>query len=153
MSYIAILSDVHGNLQALESVIKDMGNYDIQKMILLGDLIDYGQKSNEVITFFRYNCPYPIICNLWGNHEKSIVLQDYSLFSSARGVDCAKHTAKSLSDDTLEYLSTSLEKKCYAEFTINKMKCLTIHGSLDNPAWQGIYPSELQEFYFNNWDR
>ena len=44
MSRIAILSDIHGNLFALEKVIDDFK--DIESIILLGDLIDYGMQSN-----------------------------------------------------------------------------------------------------------
>ena len=42
MSRIAILSDIHGNLYALERVVQDMDSRCIDQAILLGDLIDYG---------------------------------------------------------------------------------------------------------------
>ena len=49
MSVYAILSDIHGNLFALEEVVRDFK--DIDHVILLGDLIDYGMQSNEVVKF------------------------------------------------------------------------------------------------------
>ena len=45
----AILSDIHGNLYALKKVADDIKKYCIDGIILLGDIIDYGMRSNEII--------------------------------------------------------------------------------------------------------
>ena len=102
MSRYAILSDIHGNLFALEEVINDFK--DIDYIILLGDLIDYGMQSNEVVEFICDNLTEKIICNLWGNHEKAILTEDYDHFSSKRGVESAKYIGSQLSDFTKSYL-------------------------------------------------
>ena len=39
---VAILSDVHGNLRALENVLNSNIFKTVDKIILLGDLVDYG---------------------------------------------------------------------------------------------------------------
>ena len=90
MSKYAILSDIHGNLFALKEVIDDFK--DIDFIILLGDLIDYGMQSNEVVEYIKENLSSKIICNIWGNHEKAIMTQDFNHFSSKRGVESAKFT-------------------------------------------------------------
>lgn len=46
---VAILSDVHGNLRALENVLNSNIFKTVDKIILLGDLVDYGPHSNEVV--------------------------------------------------------------------------------------------------------
>lgn len=76
MSKYAILSDIHGNLFALKEVSNDLINQDIDSIILLGDLIDYGMQSNEVVEFIREKFSSKIICNIWGNHEKAILKND-----------------------------------------------------------------------------
>ncbi|WP_425616238.1 metallophosphoesterase [Anatilimnocola sp. NA78] len=38
----AILSDVHGNLEALTAVLRDIEMHDVDEIICLGDLIGYG---------------------------------------------------------------------------------------------------------------
>ena len=83
MSKYAVLSDIHGNLFALKEVVKDLDNYNIKSIILLGDLIDYGMQSNEVIDFIVNNLSDKIICNIWGNHEKAILTKDISLWKLA----------------------------------------------------------------------
>ena len=143
----AILADIHGNLYALRSVIEDMCCYEIKGIILLGDLIDYGMQSNEVIEYFREECPYDILCNIWGNHERAIVLDDYSRFSSKRGVDCAKYTATIISDTSKRYLIERMNQAGKETFELNGKRCLAIHGSLDDPFWKSIGVGEESDDY------
>jgi putative phosphoesterase len=46
---IAILSDIHGNLAALEAVLSDLLTRRVDEVICLGDLVGYGAHPNEVI--------------------------------------------------------------------------------------------------------
>ena len=48
MARYAVLSDIHGNLQALQSVYGDMKSQDIHGVLLLGDIIDYGMQSGDL---------------------------------------------------------------------------------------------------------
>ena len=47
---IAVLSDIHGNMEAFREVVKYLEKEQIKKVLILGDIIDYGPHSNEVIT-------------------------------------------------------------------------------------------------------
>ena len=79
MAGYAILSDIHGNLYALEAVIKDMADFDIEGVILLGDLIDYGMQSNEVVQYLHDRFRYKI-CNIWGIMRERLCFQIFSDF-------------------------------------------------------------------------
>lgn len=72
MNYYAI-SDIHGLLDELEEAMKliDLGNND-NKLILLGDYIDYGDKSCEVLYYIKnLNEKYKSqVIVLMGNHEE-----------------------------------------------------------------------------------
>lgn len=147
MENYAILSDIHGNLQALQAVHNDMKQLEISGLILLGDLVDYGMQSNEVISYLRQEMVYPIICNLWGNHERAILLGDYSRFSSQRGVESAQYTASILTGQSKDYLDAALDHKGMTEFFIHRKKCLAVHGSANDPYWRSICPDELSGDY------
>ncbi|MEI3791357.1 MULTISPECIES: metallophosphoesterase family protein [unclassified Chryseobacterium] len=68
MIRIAIFSDVHGNLPALDAVLGDMEKRGITQKFCLGDLVDFAPWGNEVIEKIRYlNIP----C-LMGNHDERI---------------------------------------------------------------------------------
>lgn len=145
MSRYAILSDIHGNLFALNEVINDFDEIDY--IILLGDLIDYGMQSNEVVESIKDNLSSKIICNIWGNHEKAILKEDFNHFSSQRGVDSAKFTKSQLNDDSLDYLNNELIQEGKYEFDLDGMKVLAIHGSLNDYYWKSIFPDDLNGDY------
>ncbi|MBQ2226696.1 MAG: metallophosphoesterase family protein [Methanobrevibacter sp.] len=145
MSKIAILSDIHGNLFALREVVNDFK--DIDSIILLGDLIDYGMQSNEVVEYIKENLCSKIICNIWGNHEKAVLNKDFNHFSSQRGIDSAKFTASQLNDSSKEYLNNELDTTGRYEFKISDKKVLAIHGSLNDYFWKSIFPDDLNGDY------
>lgn len=147
MSKYAILSDIHGNLLALKEVISNFN--DIDFIILLGDLIDYGMQSNEVVEYIKDNLSSMIICNIWGNHEKAILTENFNQFSSKRGVDSAKYTASRLSDETRDYLNDELIHEGKYEFEITGKNVLAIHGSLIDSYWKAIFPDNLNGNYMN----
>ena len=75
MIQIAIFSDVHGNLPALEAVLKDIEQRGIHQKFCLGDLVDFAPWGNEVIEKIKsLNIP----C-LMGNHDERIAF-DFSVF-------------------------------------------------------------------------
>lgn len=147
MAKYAVLSDLHGNLQALRAVVRDIKSQEVKGVLLLGDIIDYGMQSNEVVTYLRDDLDYPIYCNLWGNHERAIMCSDFTHFSSQRGIDSAKRTASVLSGMTKNYLEQELVKEGFLEFNLEEKRCLAVHGSLEDPYWKAIYPGNLNGNY------
>lgn len=53
---IAIISDIHANLEALKSTFKDIKNKNVDKIICLGDIIAKGIHPKECIELIRENC-------------------------------------------------------------------------------------------------
>ena len=147
MSKYAILSDIHGNLFALREVANDFE--DIDYIILLGDLIDYGMQSNEVVEYIKENFSSKIICNIWGNKEKAILKEDFNHFSSQRGVDSAKFTNSQLKDEVKDYLNNDLVQEGKFEFEIGDKKVLAVHGSLNDYYWKAIFPDNVNGDYLD----
>lgn len=62
---IAVLADIHGNLPALEAVIRDMQQFEPEQVVVAGDLINWGPFSVEVVRH--------VLDSHWaairGNHE------------------------------------------------------------------------------------
>ena len=149
MSWYAILSDIHGNLHALNAVMDDLNSHNIDKLIFLGDLIDYGMQSNEVTQYIMDNLSSKIICNIWGNHERAILTHDFNFFSSKRGVESAKFTDSQLSDDARSYLNSELVNSGKYEFNLDNKKVLAVHGSLNDYFWKAIFPDNLNGDYID----
>lgn len=62
---IAILSDVHANLRALEAVLEDIESLGVRVLISLGDVVGYGQQPAECVALIRATCALSIL----GNHD------------------------------------------------------------------------------------
>ncbi|WP_088548676.1 metallophosphoesterase family protein [Paenibacillus aquistagni] len=56
MQNIAILSDIHGNLQALEAVLEDIERQGVDRLICLGDMVGTGPNSVEVMDLLQAEC-------------------------------------------------------------------------------------------------
>jgi predicted phosphodiesterase len=56
MDRIALISDIHGNIPALEATLWDIQNRDIQRVFCLGDLVGKGPHSEQAVDICREVC-------------------------------------------------------------------------------------------------
>ena len=67
MTRIAIISDIHGNLPALEAVLMDIKDRRINQIICLGDLAGKGPSSCEAVDIIRSQCAH-IVKGNWDHY-------------------------------------------------------------------------------------
>jgi len=97
---IAIISDIHSNLNALDNVLKKIDKLNIDTLICLGDVVGYGAEPNEVISLTRKYCDFVLM----GNHDAAVVGKlDYTYHYKA-AKDAIDWTRGALSNDNLEWL-------------------------------------------------
>ncbi len=98
MRYL-ILSDIHGNWEALRAVLDDAeGKYD--QVLNCGDLVGYGPDPNAVVDWARAN----IVAGIRGNHDKACVgLEDLEWFNPVAKLS-AIWTSSMLTDENREFL-------------------------------------------------
>lgn len=148
-----ILSDIHGNFSALGAVKRDCKNEIFDGVIHLGDCIDYGMRSNEVIEELRHmeDCSWSgkFIVNLWGNHEKLAIDNDLERLSSDRGRVMANYTRKRLTETSFDYIRNHMNPNGYKAFELEGLDALAIHGSYDDCYWKAILPDNLHGDYCN----
>lgn len=97
----AILSDIHGNLEALKTVVEDVKIQSPDEVICLGDMIGYGPDPDRVLDLVRAQG----FTSVLGNHEGAIVdhkLRNWLNFQS-RENNIATH--KLLSEVNLNYIA------------------------------------------------
>ena len=134
---ILVISDIHANLNALESVLQDAGTVD--QVFCLGDLVGYGPDPNECVQLIR---SLPNLVCLMGNHDAAILgLIDSSAFNSdARASLLWLDTV--LSEENRQYLGQLDE--------MWSDTCVTLaHGSPRNPIWEYVLDSRTARGNFN----
>jgi diadenosine tetraphosphatase ApaH/serine/threonine PP2A family protein phosphatase len=65
----ALISDIHGNLEALEAVLSDIEAQRVNEIFCLGDVVGYGPNPCECIDRVMENCRVTIL----GSHEQAVL--------------------------------------------------------------------------------
>ena len=124
---IGVISDIHANLPALESVFKAGANENIKHWFCLGDIVSYYYWPAECIELLR---KHSVDC-IAGNHDRvlcnmlnqeNITFDDY-INKYGSGINVALDT---LSNDQFDWISALPEK---LDLTIEGFKALLCHGS------------------------
>ena len=96
----AIISDIHSNLEALESVLKQIENERVDKIFCLGDIVGYGPNPDECVDLVRENCE--II--LTGNHDYACVEPSELIYFNRFAKQAITWTLNNLSKKNLTFL-------------------------------------------------
>src|SRR3954468_23494464 len=97
---IAIISDIHSNIEALTEVLRMADAQKVDRIISLGDVVGYGASANECCEIVRSVTEVTLL----GNHDAAVAgRMDYSFY-----YDAARHaldwTASIINDDNLAWL-------------------------------------------------
>ncbi|MEK9162809.1 MAG: metallophosphoesterase family protein [Chloroflexota bacterium] len=135
---ILIISDIHGNLTALEAVLADAdGSYDT--VWCLGDLVGYGPDPNECVE--RVRALSKLTC-LVGNHDKAAIGDiDIKSFNLDARTAIA-WTQEALTPASREYLINLPEKHVQGVYTL-------VHASPRQPVWEYILDAYIASQNFS----
>ncbi len=140
MTRIALIADIHSNLEAFEAVLKEIKKAKVKKIFCLGDIVGYGTNPNECINLTRKNKIKSVI----GNHDyEAISLQNIEWFNPAAR-DAILWTHKKLTEANKKFLKNL---PTYLEFG----NMLLVHGSPRDYIYDYIFPDtdeyDLREFF------
>jgi diadenosine tetraphosphatase ApaH/serine/threonine PP2A family protein phosphatase len=133
----AVLSDVHGNLEALEIVLADVRRDRPDVCLCLGDTVGYGPDPNECVERIR-GLAGPVIA---GNHDLAAIgALDISVFTPLAR-QAIEWTMGVVSEDTRRWLVTLPDRLVIDDF-------LAVHGSPRDPFEEYILdlPTSLAIF-------
>lgn len=95
---IAVISDVHGNLEALNAVLADIGRRKPQAIICLGDNIGYGPDPGPVIELLHSQG----IASVRGNHELATIKPRFKSWFNPVARESIEKTIGLLTDQNLD---------------------------------------------------
>lgn len=148
---VIIFADIHANLTAFEAVLLDIEKrYTPDAFISLGDFIDYGMRSNEIIERMK-QINKPILANLKGNHEKALIDGELSRFSSDRGRVMSTYTRDHLTQASIDYIRNVMEG-AQKEIVIDGKKVLMLHGDIADSYWGKLTPAQTQDEAYAEYD-
>jgi diadenosine tetraphosphatase ApaH/serine/threonine PP2A family protein phosphatase len=129
---VAVISDIHANLHALEAVLAAIDAEPPDELWCLGDLVGYGPRPNEVIEKVRRTAK---VC-LVGNHDLGVIggleLDEFSLDAAV----VARWTQTVLLDEHRAFLE-SLSPEA-------KLEGVELyHASPRDPIWEYVVSEEI----------
>lgn len=143
MEKIAIISDIHSNLTALETTLKDIKERGITRIFCLGDIIAKGVNTHECIELIKKNCEIVIQgnCDYTFSIEKPVEEQSeaYKWNRSILSEDDIKYL-KNLKFSYEFYMSGSLIRLFHSSPFSNEEK-ITVYDPLDK-QYSMFLPSE-----------
>ncbi len=138
----ALLSDIHGNLEALQAVLRDIESNQVEKIHCLGDVIGYGADPVACLDLVQQHCEV----KLMGNHEfAAIGLSSTEHYNEAAQV-ATEWTRKQLTDHELDIINGFEIKHTIADV-------LLVHSSPYDPErWHYILTPASAAQAFANFD-
>ncbi|MBQ9012706.1 MAG: metallophosphoesterase family protein [Bacilli bacterium] len=103
MDQIAIISDVHGNLEALKTVLSDIKKRHIKEIFCLGDIIAKGVHSKECIKLIKENCKIVIRGNTDEFFANDFSNEDLNSLTK-KGLERVKWNKNLLTNEDMNYL-------------------------------------------------
>jgi predicted phosphodiesterase len=101
MRYL-IIADMHGNWDALTTVLEAADQTGYDEALVLGDLVGYGASPNEIIEELQQlERPFHVIR---GNHDKVVAGIDNGLNFNPTALAAARWTSASLTPENLDYV-------------------------------------------------
>ena len=118
----AVISDIHGNLEALEAVLENIPE-GVEEIYCLGDVIGYGANPNECCESVR-SYEMPVIS---GNHDLAVtdLSTDLAWFNPVAAA-AIQWTRDQLTPDNAEFLRTRPRM-------LQSEETLFVHGSVRDP--------------------
>ncbi len=134
----ALISDIHGNLEALEVVLADIKAQGIEEIFCLGDVIGYGPNPRECIDHVMEHCGMALL----GNHDQGAMFDP-------DGFNIGAERAIFWTREQLENPNDRVNNEKRWEFLGNLPRThrvgpfLFVHGSPRNPLSEYIFPEDI----------
>jgi diadenosine tetraphosphatase ApaH/serine/threonine PP2A family protein phosphatase len=130
---IAVLSDIHANLEAFRRVLEDIDSQcpGVDEIISLGDTLGYGPEPEACMALLRRRG----IVSVQGNHELAVATAKYRRWFNPQSRKALHRTCELVSDETVAYIREL--PPC-----LTRHGCLFVHGMPPDSAFRYLFDIE-----------
>ncbi len=98
---IAVISDIHSNLHALEATLGEIDEHGVEEIYCLGDVVGYGADPAACVDLVMERCAGAVR----GNHDEAVAMDRGVKVLPKDARVAAKHNRDKLSQEHIDYLS------------------------------------------------
>ena len=133
----AVISDIHSNLEALQSVLADIQQQGISQVYCLGDIIGYGPNPRECIDLILD----VDVCVL-GNHDQGALFDPEGFSSGAeKAIFWTREQLEQAGNDPQNLARWNF--LCELPRTFRDGDFVFVHGSVRNPLNEYVFPEDI----------
>jgi predicted phosphodiesterase len=133
----AIISDIHGNLEALTSVLGDIDQRSVDQIICLGDILGYGPDPKQCVDLVAKRCEWSLL----GNHDYGALYEPTNFNKAAE--DAAYWTrAQFDAEEDKEVAAKRWEFLGGLRVRTNLGDFLCVHGTPRRPINEYLFPDD-----------
>ncbi|MEM1271358.1 MAG: metallophosphoesterase family protein [Bacteroidota bacterium] len=137
---LAIISDIHSNLTALERALKEIERRNVDGIYCLGDIVGYGAQPGPCVDLVREHCTATVM----GNHDEAIALNRGVEALPRSGQTAAAHNREKLTDEQIDFLANLPLKLEVGNMTL-------VHATPQEPgAWVHVDGFHIVRNQFNH---
>ncbi len=141
----AIISDIHGNLEALNAVLEDIAQCHVDEIFCLGDIVGYGPNPRECIDLVM-----GLSACLLGNHDQGALFDPEGFSSSAERAIFWTRSQLEMPTDPQQPADASLlaaqlrrwNYLCDLPRSIRRDSSIFVHGSPRHPLTEYVFPED-----------
>lgn len=131
---VAVVSDIHGNADALKATLKDLKSKHVDETVFLGDFLTYGCQPLEVLELIQdYVSSFQSVC-IKGNHDQ--LYFDYQAIGTLNG-----YSPPDFVRESIDWTCTRLQGVCLEK---------EFHW-LDDYRLMNVYFSHANPFNYGDW--
>lgn len=133
---VALLSDIHANLHALEAVAKDAAARGVDETWCLGDVVGYGGHPRETLAWIEEHAKLIIK----GNHDEAVATGDVTWFNPMAAQAARAHAQKLSPPDRARIYGwpTTIGRDVAGH------SVLMVHASPDDPLHEYVQPQDAR---------
>ena len=129
---LAILSDVHGNLEALQAVLADIEQQGVHDIYCLGDTLGYGPNPRECLELIRRRCKVVLL----GNLDQAVISDDGFGHAAQRGITWSRRELGREGGPLWTFLGERPRVHREPPFSF-------VHGTPRNPLNEFFFPEDI----------
>lgn len=139
---VALISDVHSNLEALNKVLRDIERQGVEKIHFLGDVVGYGCNPNECVKLVNKHCDIKLL----GNHDYAVMgLESLANFNQMAQASI-EWTQTVLSRKATEFLADFEMEASYLDYHL-------VHSAPGIPEeWHYILSPDQAAIHFDSFN-
>ncbi|MBC02194.1 MAG: phosphoesterase [Phycisphaerae bacterium] len=137
----AIISDIHGNLEALKTVLADIDRRGVDEIVCLGDILGYGPDPLQCVDLVAERCAWSLL----GNHDYAVLYEPTNFNKAAKEaaywtrtqLDEAAEQDPDSGNRRLDFLNRIRPRVRYRDLYI------CVHGSVRKPINEYLFETDV----------